>query len=244
MDNEESDVPAAAFGRTRRRSRADQAYVMLRDLIVRGSLAPGARIIETDVAERLGVSRTPVRDALRQLLQEGYVTAGGGGVQARLSVAPLTTDDARELFHVTALVEGLAARWAAERPQAERLRRAAVIEHTNAQIAVESQRPVPDLQRLFDLDEAFHRQCVEAGAGPRLLALHAAIKPQIERYARLYVSALSDKIHTSVDEHARAVDALRAGASDAAEHAIQANWHNAFARLEAVIERIGERGAW
>ena len=71
MDNDRQDSPAAGQDRMRRRSRADHAYVMLRDLIVRGSLAPGSRIIETDVADRLGVSRSPVRDAVRKLLKEG-----------------------------------------------------------------------------------------------------------------------------------------------------------------------------
>ena len=227
-----------------RRSRAEHAYRMLRELIVRGSIAPGARIIETEVAERLGVSRTPVRDALRQLLQEGYVQAIGGGVQARLSVAPLTIDDARELFHITAQIEGLAARWAAERPEAERVRRADALQTTNDAIHAEASGPTPDIQKLFELDEHFHRQSVEAGAGPRLLALHDAVKPQIERYARLYVSALSDEIQTSVDEHALLIGAMRAGDADSAERALQANWENALHRLEHVIARIGERGTW
>ncbi len=244
MPDEEYAQSRDEGARRQRRSRAAQAYVMLRELIVHGSLAPGSRIIETDIAERLGVSRTPVRDALRQLQQEGYVTAAGGGVQARLSVAPLTTDDARELFHVTALAEGLAARWAAEQPQSVRLDCVEALTRINEQIAAESAQPKPDIRRLFELDEHFHRLFVETGAGPRLLALHSAIKPQIERYARLYVSALREEIHTSVDEHALAIEALRAGASGEAERALQANWHNAFARLRTVIERIGERGAW
>lgn len=242
MNGEEP--PAKDAATSARRSRVEHAYEMLRELIVRGSLAPGARIIETDVAERLGVSRTPVRDALRQLLQEGYVQAAGGGVQARLSVAPLTIDDARELFHITALVEGLAARWAAELAEADRARHADAMAQTNAEIHEEASGTKPDVRKLFDLDERFHRQCVEAGGGPRLLALHGAVKPQIERYGRLYVSSLSDELHTSVDEHARAVDAIRAGDALTAERALQANWHNALARLERVIDRIGERGAW
>lgn len=239
-----SDGQPTSSSEPGRRSRAGHAYVRLRELIVRGALAPGARIIETDVAERLGVSRTPVRDALRQLQQEGYVVASGRGVQARLSVAPLTREDARELFNITALVEGLAARGAAERPREERLRYARVIEQTNERIDEEAQRPKPDLQHLFELDERFHRLCVEAGAGPRLLAMHASVKPQIERYARLYVSALSGEVHASVDEHAAAIEALREGDAAAAERALQANWQNALARLEQVIGRMGERGAW
>jgi DNA-binding GntR family transcriptional regulator len=239
-----SDGPAASRDGPRGRSRAAHAYVRLRELIVRGALAPGARIIETDVAERLGVSRTPVRDALRQLQQEGYVVASGRGVQARLSVAPLTRDDARELFSITALVEGLAARGAAERAREERLRHADVIEQTNTRIAEESRQSRPDLQHLFELDERFHRQWVEAGAGPRLLAMHASVKPQIERYARLYVTAMAGEVHSSVEEHEAAIAALRAGDSAAAERALQANWQNALARLEQAIGRSGERGAW
>jgi DNA-binding GntR family transcriptional regulator len=190
------------------------------------------------------VSRTPVRDALRQLLQEGYVQAIGGGLQARLSVAPLTVDDARELFHITARIEGLAARWAAERAEQERVRRAFALEQTNDALHAEASGATPDIQKLFELDDRFHRQCVEAGAGPRLLALHDAVKPQIERYARLYVSALSDEIQTSVDEHSLMITALRAGDAYSAESALQANWYNALQRLEHVIARIGERGTW
>ncbi|MFB6240160.1 MAG: GntR family transcriptional regulator, partial [Gemmatimonadota bacterium] len=53
--------------------RSGETYTRLRELIVRGQLAPGSRIIETDVAERLGVSRTPVRSALQRLEQEGFI---------------------------------------------------------------------------------------------------------------------------------------------------------------------------
>ena len=55
--------------------RASQAYRRLRELIVHGRLAPGARIIETEVAGKLGISRTPVRAALQRLQQEGYISA-------------------------------------------------------------------------------------------------------------------------------------------------------------------------
>ena len=68
----------------------------LRELIVKGQLAPGSVIVEADLAQRLGVSRTPVRDALRSLLQEGFILARtSGGRKTRLVVAPLTKEDAR-----------------------------------------------------------------------------------------------------------------------------------------------------
>jgi DNA-binding GntR family transcriptional regulator len=101
-----------------RGDRVTLAYNKLRELIVSGRLAPGSRIIETAVASRLGVSRTPVRAALQRLQQEGYVMIASPGQQSRMSVTPLTQDDARELFGMVSAVEGLAANWAARRPSA------------------------------------------------------------------------------------------------------------------------------
>src|ERR671939_877763 len=94
-------------------SRPDQVYARLRDLIVQGSVAPGSRIIETEIATRLGVSRTPVREALQRLQQEGFVNGTPGAQQSRLTVAPLTRDDVHELLDIVGALEGLGARRAA-----------------------------------------------------------------------------------------------------------------------------------
>jgi DNA-binding GntR family transcriptional regulator len=84
---------------------------------------------------------------------------------------------------------------------------------------------------------------VEA-APPRLLALHDAIKPQAERYARLYVSALTDKLDLSVAEHSVIITAIEAGDAETAQRAIQANWRNAAKRVGALITEWGESGGW
>src|SRR5678810_521418 len=94
-------------------SRPEQVYARLRDLIVQGLLSPGSRIIETEIAGRLGVSRTPVREALQRLQQEGFVTGAPGAQQSRLTVAPLTRADVHELLNIVGELEGLGARWAA-----------------------------------------------------------------------------------------------------------------------------------
>ena len=85
---------------------------------------------------------------------------------------------------------------------------------------------------------------VEAAARTRLLNWHDAIKPQAERYARVYVSALVDEIATSVQEHAAIVEAIGAGDADRAQRAVQTNWRNAAVRLSRVIDSVGERGSW
>ena len=152
-------------------------YERLRHLIVHGVLAPGSRIVESDVAARLGVSRTPVRGALQRLQQEGYIVDPSGGRLARPTVAPLTSDDARELFHIVAEVEGLAGRWSAVLPAGERRTLARALRAVNGDFRREADVRRPDFNRLHDLDTTFHRTYVEAGAGRRLLALHTTIKP-------------------------------------------------------------------
>lgn len=222
----------------------NRAYDQLRELIVHGRLAPGSRIIESDIADRLGLSRTPTRSALHRLQQEGYVTALDRTKERRLAVAPLTQSDAMELFQIVGQLEGLAARAAAELPATERAQIVTHLRALNADLASVGRATSANPPRLFDLDTAFHRAYVEPGAGPRLLALHDAIKPQAERYARLYVNSLSNEISTSVAEHEVISRCIEAGEPDAAQQAVESNWRNAARRLSRVIGTYGERGSW
>ena len=213
-------------------------------MIVSGRLAPGTRIVEAEIADRLGVSRTPTRSAIHRLQQEGYVTAPDRAKERRLIVAPLTQEDARELFDIVGQLEGLAARGAAAldaKPRATLVQR---LRRLNADLAVAARARRPDPMGIFDLDMAFHRTYVEAGSGPRLLALHDATKPQAERYVRLYITSLIDEIATSVGEHDIIVRAIEAGDSPGAQQAVDSNWRNAALRLSKVIGSLGERGSW
>ena len=163
---------------------------------------------------------------------------------ARLIVAPLTQGDARELFHIVGSLEGLAARYSAELPAAQRAALARRLREINRELAAAARAARPDPLRLFDLDTAFHFAYVEEGAGARLLALHAATKPQAERYVRLYINSLVDEIATSVDEHSIIIRRIADGDALGAQQAVDTNWRNAAARLARVIETLGERGSW
>jgi DNA-binding GntR family transcriptional regulator len=224
--------------------RITHSYQAVRELIVRGQLAPGTRIVEADVAERLKVSRTPVRSALQRLQQEGYIVLSPERRKSRAVVAPLTMEDADELFGIVGEVEGLAARRAAGRDQEDRERLVGELKGINHDLLACVSNGNPDKNRIFDLDAAFHRLYVRAGAGPRLLALHDAIKPQAERYIRLYINFLVDRIADSVDEHIETVVALQEGDPDRAQRAVQVNWRQAAARLATVIDSMGEMGSW
>ena len=220
-----------------------RAYQALRLVIVSGQLPPGSRISERLIADRLGLSRTPVRSALHRLEQEGFVAANGRGRERRLIVAPLTMDDGREVMFIVGHLEGLAARTAALLPAARRREIVKSLREANAELAAEAHKP-GDADRFFELDHAFHNRYVDDVVGPRLLTLHRAIKPQSDRYSRLYVSVLLDQVATSVKEHEKIAASIAKGDADAAQRAAETNWHNAAERLTRIIAKQGERGSW
>src|SRR4029079_14435920 len=98
--------------------------------------------------------------------------------------------------------------------------------------------------RFSGCDTPFPSGSVAAVLGPRLLTLHRAIKPQSDRYSRLYVSVLLDQVATSVKEHEKIAAGIAKGDADAAQHAAETNWHNAAERLTRIIAKQRERGSW
>lgn len=235
---------ATAKAVTARADRPKLVYQQLRQLIVLGRLAPGSRLVETDIATRFEVSRTPVRGALQRLQQEGYIVDSPSMRQSRPTVSPLTGEDAQELFDIVGQLEALAAYNAAGLPATRRASLAKELTTINSEFRKAATSPKPDHNRLWDLDERFHSLPVQVAAGPRLKLLHDSVKPQAERYERLYVSYLSGEIATSADEHESIVAAIAAGDPLAAKVAVERNWHNAAERLGLVIERVGDRGKW
>jgi DNA-binding GntR family transcriptional regulator len=228
-----------------RKGRGEYTYLRLRELIVHGLLAPGSRIIETEVAERLGVSRTPIRSALQLLQQEGFVVGSRSGERARMAVSPLTRSDAMELFELVGVLEGLSAARVARLAPDVRGDLGDQLWAANEALAALGQGSAPpDRTRYFDLDAGFHQIYVDAGAGGRLAHLHASVKPQAERYTRLYVNALTGEIGTSVREHQKIIEAIRIGAPAQAQDAVLENWRNAAQRLNRIIDTVGERGSW
>lgn len=227
-----------------RRNRISDAYEKLRESIVLGRLAPGTRVIESALAERLGASRTPVRSALHLLRQEGYVVAGGSGARTTLTVAPLTKEDGRELFWIVGELEGLAANWTARLGTGERGVVAEEMQRVNDELHTASRGAAPDPARLFDLHTRFHQRYVDACGGARVQAMHGSVKPQAERYRRLYSTALGSHVESSLAEHAVIVERIGAGDPEGAERAVKDNWRNAAERLARLIEKVGERGSW
>jgi DNA-binding GntR family transcriptional regulator len=225
-----------------RNTLANEAFSRLRDLIVSGRLAPGAPIIETDIAASLGIQRSHLRLALQRLHHAGFVVTSTIDTYSRTRVAPLTGEDVHDLFGIVGAVEGLAARSAAQLPDTPRGALIGELTRLNLELRTAAQAAPADINRVNDLDVAFHSACVEAASPPRVRALHDSVKPQADRYERLYTSTLLNEIALSVAEHEAIIAAIDAGDADAAQHAVETNWRNAADRFSRVIAMAGERG--
>jgi DNA-binding GntR family transcriptional regulator len=220
------------------------AHQQIRDLIVAMKLSPGAPLSESELTMKLGASRTPIRQALQQLEQEGFVVAHRHGAVTRLSVAPMTVEDMKELHAIFGALQGLAARSATQLPEAARLDLASRLEGFNNALRAAWQSRPGRVREAQDLHVAFHRAIDEAVTGRRLAAELRALQPQVERYERVYTSAVLTDFSDALKEHEDMIEAIRKGDADAAERATTENWRRGSERYERVVQDLGERGAW
>jgi DNA-binding GntR family transcriptional regulator len=229
INGAEPDGIAAALPRCNRglpmSKASDLAYARIRAGITGGEWAPGAPLREEDLATLCGVSRTPVREALRRLEAEYLVRRSGG---ARSFVADWSADDIAEMFALRAILEGHAAARAATRIGAEAL---AALAALNAEI--EAAIPPGDTDRFLAANRAFHAIVLDAAQSPRLAAMLTALveQPVVRRTARHYGSAEFRRSHA---EHAALIEALRAGDAQWAESTMTGHIRRAFHVFAAV----------
>lgn len=194
-------------------------------LILKGVLIPGQRINEPDVASRLGVSRVPVREALRALESSGLVVARKhAGVFVRQLAAP----EIRDLYQLRGLLDGFAGRQAAQLPKAEKAALLALLDDSvNAMQDAASQ---PNVQRYYGENLRFHWAIVEAAGNRTLSETYRGI------VQKLHLSRLKNLSHdigmqASITEHQDIVLALRQGDPVRCEALLSRHVGVAFERL-------------
>ena len=223
---------SADGGEPRRGSAAESAYAALRAEILAGALAEGDRLTETALAERLGLSRTPIREALNRLALEGFVDRAPG---AAARVARFPEDEVAQIFSIRVLLEGYAARRAAERASPARIAELARL--ADAMEARTPPRSEADLEALSAANEAFHRRLMEAAEAPRLAGL-LAYTVQVALVQRTYRRFTERDLVRSARHHQELVEALRARAPDWAASVMAAHLLAAQAadRRERAVE--------
>jgi DNA-binding GntR family transcriptional regulator len=191
-----------------RTSLADGAYEELRSAIVGGRLTPGTLVVETDLAQMLGVSRTPVREALLRLELEGYLVRQPGG---RLVVHWHTKKCLDDLYLVRELLEGYAARLAASRISDQELDQMDALLEADVD-AYRHHR----IEQLAQLNEQIHGLFLEASRNRTLKDLVAELRERIHGLA-LFVVGRGEDQQRFVQDHAELAQLLREGDGEGAE---------------------------
>ena len=210
MLERESRQPADGFTSPPHKTLAGWAVAQLRDLIVAGQLPAGSRLYEADLAVRMGISRTPVREAIRQLEQVGLVTIYPN---RETVVTAFTVDDVREIYQLRAAVEGMAACIAAERREP-----AAVAGILEVLAGMQAALAAHDEATYFELDAAFHDQVLRASANSRLLEVRRRVRDQTRRYLTLTLGHVAASgLRRNFQEHEAIGFAIRDGEPERAE---------------------------
>lgn len=194
---------------------SDKAYVLLKQRLVAGSYAPGAQLKEEPIARELGLSRTPVRAALKRLIADGLVAFDAGrGVR----VAEWTDADIMETYHLRGLLEAHAAELAAQRTSPALV---AQLEQLNRQMAALIAKGGPDMiLELQSVNSRFHRAILEASASPRLKTLLATIIDMPIVVRSFFVSTRAD-VQQSLQHHRDVTDAIANGDGEVAGQAMR-----------------------
>ena len=203
------------------------AYDSLKDLIAGGELLPGSRVREIELAERLGVSRTPIREAFRRLEAEGLLTHAS---HEGLIVAKLDHQAVIELYAMREVLEGTAARFAARHASE------AEVQELHELVASEMEGSQEPLQ-LVRLNQALHGALYRAGHNRYLLRSLQALSNAMMLLGGTTLSVPS-RSETAHEEHLAIVSAINQRDADAAEQAAREHIRNAQrARLKLLRER-------
>jgi DNA-binding GntR family transcriptional regulator len=197
-----SDTPLAA----------ESAYRSLLSRITSGQLPAGAYLVENEVAATLGVSRTPVREAIRRLAADGLVAAEG---RKRAIVREISTEQADELFELRARLEGYAAYRAAQHVTKDELDRLRGLAQEMERVAANPTEQ--EVSEFAHLNDAFHRTVLEAARAPHLTtALRPVLQVQLVLLAR-FRAHIGEHLERSCWHHREIIRALELRNSELAE---------------------------
>ncbi|MEU0496759.1 GntR family transcriptional regulator [Mycobacterium sp. NPDC006124] len=210
------------FLRLEKTSLRQQALSALRKAITTGQIKPGTHLVETELSEALQISRGTLREAMRQLQQEGLISAGARG---RLSVRHLDTKEIRDIFGVRAALEALAASELASRPD-----RAAVVAELRDAVEDMDRWAASNLEDRIEADLRFHRTLCRLTGNETLMHSWSSLEGSI-RMSIMYAGVERALKNMDAKRHLDIVDAIESGDGVAAADAVRAHMAGAASVL-------------
>lgn len=175
----------------------EMVFESLREAIILGKLRPGERLMEIQLAEEMGVSRTPVREAIRKLELEGFVVMVP---RKGAYVAGISVKDIVDVFEVRAALEGLAAGLAAERITGDEM------DHLERSL-LKINKMEENLDTIVEGDTSFHALIYQASRNQRLVQIITHLQEQIQRF-RMTSLSQPGRVKIALDEHKMIVEAI------------------------------------
>lgn len=206
----------------------DVVFHTLREAILRGDLQPGERLMELQLAAKLGVSRTPIREAIRMLEQEGLaVTMPRKGAE----VAKMTLKGMEDVLEIRGALDELASQLACERITAEQLERLNM-----RKLDFEASLKTGNLKLIAEADVNFHDVIYEATGNPKLVSLLNNLREQIYRYRVEYIKK-AENHPILIKEHEAIYQSLLNRNQEAARLSIREHVENQATAVKEVIVR-------
>lgn len=204
----------------------------IREDIIRCVLKPGERLIEPKLAERLGISRTPIREAFRQLEGEGFVQIiPRKGAQ----VTEITPKDVDDLYIIAAKLEGLAANLAMDNIGPEDIQR---MHEQNERLHQLGERVISADYSL--VNNSFHGVFINKCNNPRLVAILQASSRQFDRFRNLAM-LMSDKVDSALQDHRAIIQAFESRDRQQAERLVYEHVLQSGERLKRLLMHGGDR---
>jgi len=208
----------------------EDVYSALRNLIIQGNLAPNAPITEGRVASVLGVSRTPVREALKRLEYDGLLSTRPGHTT---HVSTVTLNDISQTYPLIAVLEGLAARLATPQLTPADLRH---MEELTRQMAYHHRRK--EIDKLLRVDTEFHGVIHSRAGNARLQRIVRELRGQMERFEFAYFSS-PENFHSSLRRHRKLVRILGRGVPEISERTLMRQWRIGMHAMERLVREEG-----
>ncbi len=214
-----------------RRSLHDELIDRLREMIVMGDLKPGTKVPEQSLAVKFGVSRTPLREALKVLASEGLITLTPN---KGASISALTLEDLEEAFPVMAALEALSGELACAHILDQEI---IAICRVHDQMIVHYQ--ANEMPEYFRCNQEIHNRILEAAANDTLTNIYRSLSGRVRR-ARYFANISKQRWAQAVSEHEEIITALKARNGAALGHVLKRHLEN---KLKTVREVIGEENS-
>ncbi|MCS7459841.1 GntR family transcriptional regulator [Paenibacillus doosanensis] len=212
-----------------RMSAKERAFSQIQRWIIDGTLQPGEKLLDAELAETLSVSRTPIREAFQLLEVQGLVSMHPG---KETRVTMIEKEDILKMYPTLAALHGLAAEQAAQGISSEQVE---TLKQLNAdfRLAIETKQPY----KAMELDEQFHNLIVDLSDNPYVESFSASLQIHIRRFKYVFLKQAMTTTMASADEHDRIIEALMEGDS---EQALKIMKQNIIRPMHELYETLSE----